>query len=142
LEETRLVKVQKTAIMDGSQRNSLNLYTFLKSLKRIESFGAGPNKPYMQTHIPLSARAVLDGVEYSKISKAHRKKRDKDKDDEVHDIDVLAMMESGRQEDRQTLWLAERSVGCLLYIRNFYSTCISSGRKSWNHKYRCISIAL
>jgi transcription factor C subunit 3 len=110
LEEMGLVKVLKTAIVDGNRKNSLQqpttiIYLPEKSQEEINAFIESLHKPYKQTQILSSARAVLDGVEYSKMSKARRKKRDKEKDEEVHEVDVLDMMGPRRQflEDRQTV---------------------------------------
>jgi oxalate---CoA ligase len=84
-QEMGLVKVLKTAIVDGNRKHSLQqpitiVYLPEKSQDEINAFTAGVNKPYKQAHIPSSTRSVLDGVDYSK---AHRKKGDKGRDDKL-----------------------------------------------------------
>ena len=67
LEEMGLLKVLKTAIVDGNRKNSLQQPTTIihlpeKSQEEINAFIESLHKPYKQTQILSSAGAVIDGV--------------------------------------------------------------------------------
>lgn len=111
LEEMGLLKVLKTAIVDGNRKNSLQqpttlLYLPEKTQEDINSFIESLHKPYKQTQGLTPLRAVNDVVEYSKVTnKTLRKTKEKEKVPEVHAVDVLSMMGPRKKflEDRQTI---------------------------------------